>query len=596
MHLNMYFKWLSVGIKMFILYFVSMAIAVMVMGYLSYQKATDIIQSQIGEVALQTIQQANKRLEIILQEYEDRSYIIFGSKELQKGILGQFEDNYDRTTNTLQITNFISNLVNSKNDTVNLFILGQRAVSFRYSGNNTPTISVLPSFEPSKEDQDWYQKIIEADGRVVWFGIRDSFIKQKFILDEEKPVLIFGRALKDIWGTSEIIGVMVYEVDPSVVEDLLTDIDFNASGSSIIVDRDNRVVGDADDRSTMRLTDIDLPRGPSGIMNTVLDGKEMIVVYDLLSINDWKLVGLIPAVHFVKDSREIGFYTLYLTIGLMLVAVILALIVSRRVHTPVHTMIRSMRKAREGDFDVQITAQRRDEFGILFENFNLMVSRIKTLIDELYIQRLIKNEMQLKMLVSQINAHFIYNTLDSIHWIARIRKVDEISTMISGLSNYLRISLSSGKDTITVQEAVELVESYLSIQKVRYQDKFEVDMRMDPELVNYKVLKFVFQPLVENAIYHGLEKKNGKGRLLICWLKTDETLHYEVQDDGVGIPADKLREITDSLANNDVQGENYFALKNINAQIKLSYGQEYGLKLESGAGVGTKVSLRLPLR
>lgn len=593
--MNIQSKWRFVGFKMFIVYFVSMTISVMVMGYLSYNKANEIIQANVGRVALQTVQQANKRLEMIMEEYENRSNFIFGYKELQKGILGEFKDNYERIQNTAQITNFLSNFANSKNDTANVFVFGELAASYNYSLKNSPTFSVRAPIDKMKQEQDWYKKIKDADGRTVWFGIRPSFIHENQSSEEDKPVFCYGRALKDIWGNGKIIGVLLIEIDPTEIQQILSEIDFKAHGASIIVDRDHIIVGDSDGRSIMSPFDLELTTETSGIKNEVVDGKEMVVVYDQMAINDWKLVGMAPAQQLVRDSREIRVYTFFLAIGFTVVAVILAWIIARQVHHPVQILLRSMRKAKEGDFDIQIANHRKDEFGILFDNFNLMVSRIKSLINELYIQRLLKKESQLKMLASQINAHFIYNTLDSIHWISRIHKVHDISTMIFGLSNYLRISLSDGRDMVTVREAVSLVESYLSVQKVRYQDKFEVNMQIDSELLDYQVLKFVFQPLVENAIFHGIENKKGKGRLDVRWSLKDDLLFFEVIDDGVGISPEKLKQIKEALESNDFTREDYFALKNINSQIKLAYGEQYGLDLESGLAAGTKVTLILPL-
>ena len=166
-----------------------------------------------------------------------------------------------------------------------------------------------------------------------------------------------------------------------------------------------------------------------------------------------------------------------------------------------------------------------------------MVSRIKELINELYVQKLLEQGLQLKMLGSQINAHFLYNTLDSVHWIARIHKVDDISTMIFGLSKYLRLSLSEGRDEVTSVEIVHLIDSYIMIQKVRYQDKFALHLHVDESLAEYKVFKFIFQPIVENAIYHGLEKKPGKGRLDVSFIQEGDCLKFIVVDDGAGIAA-----------------------------------------------------------
>lgn len=592
MKIHTHLKLRSAGYKLFILFFVSMTISIMIMGYLSYHKSNDIIRSKVSQVALQTVQQANKRLELILNEYANRSWIVFGYKEIQKGILGDYRESYDQFYNNQQIARFLSNLVNVKNDTLNIYILGEGYASYRYS---TDGFAELPPADKDVRSQDWYKQITDANGKVVWYGIRPTFMKQNKS-DDNKPVFILGRALKDFDHVNQSIGVLIMEFDPEPIQQFMGEIDFHANGTTFIVDGSNTVVADANSSRLMKPSGLKLPSDESGILSDKVDGQDMMAVFAKSAINDWRLVGMAPVQDLVSDSREIGYYTFGLVIGFTIVAIALALVVAKQMHKPVSTLLRSMRRAREGDFDVQITDERSDEFGILFHSFNTMVTRIKNLIDEVYIQKLLKKETQLKMMASQINAHFLYNTLDSIHWISRIYKVDEISTMIFGLSKYLRISLSEGKDFVTVQESYELLESYLSIQKVRYQDKFTVNMQIDPTILHYRVLKFVFQPLVENAIYHGLENKHGNGWLDIRWRSEEQILHFEVEDDGIGIEPDKLAELTRALESGEVAEERNFALKNINTQIKLAYGQEYGLFIESTPGVGTKVKLVIPLR
>ncbi|MBA2941362.1 sensor histidine kinase [Paenibacillus sp. CGMCC 1.16610] len=592
MKLLAHLKWRSVGYKLFILFFASITISIMLMGYLSYHKANEIISSKVSQVAWQTIQQANRRLELIMNEYDNRSLLIFGNKEIQKGILGEYRDSYDQSYNNQQIGKFLSNLVNVKNDTLNIYILGERSASYRFTNTG---FTELPMVSKVEKEQDWYKQIKAANGQVVWYGIRSPLVKST-IDQDNKPVFVMGRSLKNFDNLDQTLGVLIMEFNPELIQQFLSEVDFQAQGTTYIVNQNDTVVADSDGSLSMRPAGLNLPPNPSGYLTDRVDGKDLMVVYDQLKINDWKLVGMAPIQNLVSDSRKIAYYTVYLVIGFSVVAIALAFLFAKQMHKPVRMLLWSMRRAREGDFDVQIMDERKDEFGMLYHGFNTMVTRIKDLIDEVYIQKLLKKETQLKMMASQINAHFLYNTLDSIHWISRIYKVDEISTMIFGLSKYLRISLSEGNDFVTVKESVELLESYLSIQKVRYQDKFTVNMYIDSAMLNHKVLKFVFQPLVENAIYHGLENKRGKGRLDIRWKLDGQILHFEVEDDGIGIQPDKMAELTAMMASDEWEGEHNFALRNIHSQIQLTYGKEYGLSIESTPGSGTTVKLVLPLR
>ncbi|WP_199613984.1 sensor histidine kinase [Paenibacillus alkalitolerans] len=586
--------WNSVGFKVFILYFVSMSFTVAIMGYLSFTKSTSVIQSNVGAIALQTVEQAEKRLRIILEEYENRSQIILGYQELQRGLIGKFSDHYDRVLNTKTVAAFVTNLVNSKNDTVSMHLIGFSDTSYRYSLMTSSGVLVVPPADSAMLRKDWFRSIIDANGKVVWFGVRHSLLPIDSPLYENNPVFTFGRALKDLQGRGEIIGLLLYEIDPSLIQEILSEIDFRASGISFIMNRSGDIIAqDPNIYLPAEISKLKLPSKPQGTLNANIQGEDKLIVYREMEGTGWLLVGMVPTKNLVKDTQEIKIYTLFLAVAFVIVAVILALAVGRFVYTPVYTLMSYMKKAREGDFEAKIYHGRKDEFGTLYESFNVMLSRIKQLIDELYVQQLLKKETQLKMLASQINAHFIYNTLDSIHWISRIYKIDAISTMIFGLSKYLRLSLSDGREFVTVSEAVELVESYLSIQKARYEDKFTVDIAVDPDIRHNIVLKYLFQPLVENAIYHGIENLKGKGELHIAWRKTGTGILFTVKDNGIGIPGDRLESIRNTLELTDMR-EN-FALRNINAQIKLIYGNQYGLTLESELGKGTCVSMIIPL-
>jgi len=590
MKLNDFFKRNSVGMKMFALYFLGMSVTVMAMGYFSYNKSKEIIYENVSVSALQTIQQANRRLDLVLEEYANRSQLVFSNKGIQKGILADFEDTYAHRSNTQETRDFLSNLVNAKNDTQRIYILGERRASFRY---NMDGLAELPPVGESTQQEGWYKRIKEANGKPVWFGVMPSPLPPR-IGSDNVPVFALGRAIKHLDGRNEIIGVLLMEFDPSYIRSFLNGIEFQEGGTILLVGPDHKVV--SGEGGVLRFPEGLLREGdPNGVLRITLNGERMFTVYDKSGVNDWRLVGMVPERALVRDASAIGHFTIALVVGFMFVSIVLAFIAAKQMFDPVKRLLRSMQRVREGDFSIQILEPRRDEFGILFFGFNVMVQRIKSLIDEVYVQQLLKQESQLKMMSSQINAHFLYNTLDSIHWISRLHKVDEISAMIFGLSKYLRISLSEGRDFVTVKEVAELLDSYLLIQKVRYGDKFTVAMTIDPSLEYEHVLKYVFQPIVENAIYHGLEKKRGQGRLTITWTREGQMSHFTVEDDGVGIPAGKLADIQVALARGEASGGGNFALINIAGQIRLAYDGSAALTVESREGEGTKVTLAMPL-
>lgn len=581
----------TVGAKVFGFYVASMLIIITVMGYLSYTKSADMMENKVGGMALQNVQQMSKRIDTILEGYEDRSLLVVGSKEIQKQLVGEFRSETERIENNNANTAFLANLVNSKNDINNIYLLGEKGFSYRYSPKDSSP--VYNSYPYGHFTESWYNQIREADGRVVYFGIRPSLITGWD--SNAEPVFCFGRAEKNVSSRGEIIGVLLYEMDPSEIMDILSEIDYAGSGSNFIIDEAGEIVGDKDGMRISGRLDVSLEQEHQGIFSESKDGEKMLVVYNRLETNAWTLVGMLSGTDLMKEANDIRWYMLSLGVVFSSIGILLAIIIASTVHRPLQKMIRAMRKAKNGDFDVRIADKRGDEFGYLFISFNEMVSHIKELINELYVQKLLEQGLQLKMLGSQINAHFLYNTLDSVHWIARIHKVDDISTMIFGLSKYLRLSLSEGRDEVYVSEVVQLIDSYIMIQKVRYQDKFSLYLNVDESLADYKALKFIFQPIVENAIYHGLEKKSGKGRLDVAFIQESDCLKFIVTDDGAGIAADKLAELQLILRGGDLKAGSNFALRNINSQIKIAYGTQYGIEIDSKYGEGTRVTMTIPL-
>lgn len=582
-------KFNSVGMKVFGFYVASMIVIITVMGYLSYDKSAQMMENKIGGMALQNVQQMSKRVDILLEGYEDRSLLVVGNKDIQKQLMGDFMDEKERIQTNNANTAFLSNLVNSRNDMNNIYLLSERGYSYRYSPKES--FPVYNSYPYEYFTEAWYQQIRQADGRLVYFGIMPSLIKGP----SSEPVFTFGRAQKNMKGRGEIIGVVLYEVDPAEVREILAEIDYDGSGINVMIDDTGQIKGDKGGILLSSKLDIPFKEERQGTLSYSIDGQEMLVVYSQLETNHWRLVGMLRSNDLMKEAMDIRWYMLSLGIVFSCIGILLAVIIASAVHRPLQKMTHAMRRARDGDFNIRIVDKREDEFGYLFTHFNQMVAHIKELINELYVQKLLERDLQLKMLGSQINAHFLYNTLDSVHWIARIHKVDDISTMIFGLSKYLRISLSEGRDEVPVSQVVHLIESYIMIQKVRYKDKFTLYVQADESLMDYRVLKFIFQPIVENAIYHGLERKSGKGRLDISFTREGSCLKFVVTDDGAGIAPDKLAELQHILGGEQPAEESSFALRNINSQIKIAYGAQYGIEMESSLGEGTKVTMTIPL-
>ena len=252
-----------------------------------------------------------------------------------------------------------------------------------------------------------------------------------------------------------------------------------------------------------------------------------------------------------------------------------------------------------GGFEERVSDVEVADLKNLADQINRMAARLEGLIEQNRLKQEHLAKAELRMLQAQINPHFLYNTLDAIIWQAEAKKTDEVISITRALSDFFRISLSSGQDWITIEQERRHLEGYLSIQKVRYRDILNYSIGIDDDIKDEIILKLLLQPLVENALYHGIKSKRGSGTIAVTGRREGEELVFAVHDTGLGIPPERLEAIRRSLREDDqpIQGGashgSGFGLKNVDLRLRLYYGKEEGLQIESG-DTGTTVSFRLP--
>lgn len=289
-------------------------------------------------------------------------------------------------------------------------------------------------------------------------------------------------------------------------------------------------------------------------------------------------------------------YTLQLGILVIVAAIMIALILSaltvRSVTGPIKKLCSQTRKVAKGDFTAQANITAVDEIAVLTDSFNTMTAEIGTLIDNIKKHEVDLRVTESKLLQAQINPHFLYNTLDTIVWLAEEKKGEEVVLMVTALSEFFRTTLSKGRDYITIKEEKFHIESYLKIQQFRYQDIMDYQIDIKEEIYDCLIPKLTLQPLVENALYHGIKNQRDKGLIRITGWREGKRIFLQVADNGVGMSMsklDKLRKNIDSAL--DELEQSGFGLANVNQRIQYYYGKEYGVFLESNAGKGTEVTV-----
>jgi two-component system, sensor histidine kinase YesM len=334
----------------------------------------------------------------------------------------------------------------------------------------------------------------------------------------------------------------------------------------------------------------------SVIFNEFLENKYPLDNYTLITV-------ISPSVILGK-SDEIVRYSLLVCLGSIAVAIFFIIIFSNTLTKKLKILVTTMSKVRDGNLDMSISSEDRDEIGDLSRSFNSMLKRINTLINTVYIQdlevkdlQIRRKEAELQALQSQINPHFLFNTVESIRMNVLKNGDHETSDILQSFGRLLRKSIEWKSHFVSLASEMELVENYVRIQKFRYRSRFDYKINISPELSKIVIPKFIIQPIVENAIYHGLEMKKRGGQLIIYACKSSDNIKVIVKDNGMGITGAKLKDLNELITSKESnEASSSIGLRNVNQRIKLLYGNNYGLTFCSKPNKGTKVEILLPIK
>lgn len=410
--------------------------------------------------------------------------------------------------------------------------------------------------------------------------------------------LIFGKKINDNY-----LGFI--HVKEQVVLDFLSNI--LSSGYSLLIANDNHIVSDQkNELSGSYLYESNTFKTSNGrkySVKKINDVKSLIIVEDMNNINSsfalsWKVASIIPYSELFYLLDVFRYILIATAIVMLSISIVISIKASSSVAKPIKNLADKVdnfnpEKPEEYVLKNEVKkASTKDEIYMLEESYDAMIERIYELMEKNIKDMDEKRRLELDSLQQQINPHFLYNTLDAIAWMAKIKKEPEIEKLVMSLAKFFRISLHRGDTIITVGEEIELTQHYLEIQEIRFPNRFDITYDIDPNVKNYKTLKLLLQPVVENAIKYGMQEQSGT--IVISVKKIDENIVYSVKDNGEGfdVPKDMLSRPYGTMQEN----RSGYGLFNINERIRLEYGAGYGLKIDSEKGKGTIVYITIPIK
>ncbi len=452
-------------------------------------------------------------------------------------------------------------------------------------------------------------RIYPVNGREIFVGTTNrEYLEYSMSPDEiyaAKGAAVWGMAGDDhylclgraILSTDNIqpLGYMVIICKNEYLSDKLSTFPNAYSGKVYLVDKENTIIAAGTNTmagesfrynlSELRRMDYSTISDPeSGETSYYYIGKSM--------ENGWTLVATVSTGVFRRHILLSILQMMFILITALTVSLIITMSAIRKLLAPTGELLESMSRFGEGKLDARVVVKDKDEIGQISQAYNQMADNIQNLMEKVYSLELANREAEIEFLKMQINPHFLYNSLDTISWLGYTSGNMEISDISVSLAKLLRASIRRA-DYVTVEEEMQIVESYLLIQKCRFEDKFTVECRMEESTKKCRMPGFLLQPLVENSIIHGLEEQIGKGYLEISVLRMDNWLHFTVKDNGKGMDEIQLMQLVKEC---EERGNgNSIGLKNVYRRLQLLYGSSCKFHIESSCGKGTRVSFRIPV-
>ena len=438
----------------------------------------------------------------------------------------------------------------------------------------------------------WFIKALEWEGTLPYFS-KPSV--QTIYKDQYRWVISLSRAVEYMEESMSKTGVLLMDYNYAAVSQLTQGVSLGTSGYAFIIDKEDALISHPKLQqiyADIAIEDISaVARHVTGVCRDVQDGRERVLVINTIDQTRWRMVGVAYIDEILRlQTTFLRLFSIALICG-GLFAVGAATITAYYVTRPIRSLEDRMRQVEQGDFDMAISSGGFKEIRSLSTAFSHMLERIRLLMRQIVAEQETKRFHELNALQAQINPHFLYNTLDSIIWMEERGRSVEAIEMVSALAKLFRISISRGRNLITVREELEHVRNYLIIQQMRFRNKFTYEINTDQEVLELFTVKLIVQPLVENAVHHGIYSYDDKKlSILITARRVGDRLLLTVSDDGVGIPEQKLSDILSASADKGGIG-----LRNVNERIKLTCGQEYGLRVISVEEKGTTVIVTLPV-
>lgn len=561
-----FLKAASIMIFFFILIFIAL-----------FNNFRQMLNKQYGESEKQSVEVIGNNIDYILNTVENLSNSIIFNQELIDSIKNGEKE---------QLVEKLYSYYISSNSIEGIYVITPSGY-LQEGAELKDGVKNFPRFE-----------LDSTSGEIVWFPTKEKKVK---ILSGSmtKRYFSMGRKIIDFYSLKEL-GFMNIEVDESVLTGSFSDLS-EADSRIFVCDNLGNIITSSDDdftpidSSNSSYYNTMIADDKANYVTYVKDGKKYVAIYSSFNYGKWYVVKTIPEAVLYADINRMQFYSI---LGLLITLIIMInaiVIYTRKITKPIEVMMLQMQEVEAGNLDVQVESNVFNELDDLSESFNHMVYQIRKLMEDIVKVEKNKSELELEVLHAQINPHFLYNTLNTIRWMAKIKGEDSIADALIALVKLLRVSISFGNNMITLEEEIQYIENYILIQKLRFNQMFEIYYDIKEEHKKINIPKLILQPIVENSLIYGIDESEKREEPIIIEIFTREKEEYVeivVRDNGNGIKPEILNNIFKQESN--INRFSKVGLNNVNQRLKLYLGEDYGLQIVSALNEGTTVIIRVP--
>ncbi|WP_042224181.1 sensor histidine kinase [Oceanobacillus manasiensis] len=589
-----YFFDLNLKTKLVIIIMLSTSLITIILGYYSYSTSKSHAVDKVSQSNLAVIKVIDQNITNMQNSISDWITVFLMSSVVQDSL-------QDLTTNSSYLeANLYSGETASMMD--HMLVTGNIDYLALYGKKNEPLYQVArdgssgPSSMDTIRHTQAYQHTLNLNGSAYWFPLTEH--NNLFIENNRKEKLGMSRIVRSTFNGEKLGYIMTGVNHQTIKQNYLRNL-YDENHGIVILDQAGFPLFKAGrefySSTILPSSIIDSNNSEGSIIRTTGD-EDSLITYNKTK-NGWLIMYAVPINLLTEEIESIKDLVVLIIVSCIMMSFILSMHLSTLVSTPIEQLLFSMKRFQKGVFTERVNIKYQDEIGQLSQGYNTMVANIKSLIDETYILRIKEKEAELKALQSQINPHFLYNMLDMIYWEAERSGQTILGEMVISLSKLFRLNLNQGKSFTSLGKEKDFIRLYLSLQQMRFKDKLTYQIDIPDELESYVILKLCLQPFVENALYHGIERKRTGGFIHVTAALEGSYLHFEIKDNGSGMSPETLKEITVINDDSDIytgQDTGGYAIQNINQRLRHYYKDNYVLSYKSELGKGTLVKLVIP--